>query len=233
MEISTPLRKKYFVVVTHSSASQMELESILSSKRYKSFGTSQAKMFIEGISQPTSPPMRMEFTYPNIEQKNIPLLIKHDTEQILSTLEYEWLAAHSENLLNSFISVVDETRSITQEFISSQANALSTDKDTWQLNTNTNILIRENIEIALTGLEVTLVKRLLDGDERVVSKDELVKSIGREPELYRGLEMCLSRLQDKFKSASNGERLFRAVRNRGYCLIQNVLLDKIPPELME
>ncbi|PGR43667.1 response regulator receiver protein, partial [Bacillus cereus] len=30
-------------------------------------------------------------------------------------------------------------------------------------------------------------------------------------------------LQDKFKNASNGERLFRAVRNRGYCLIQEVV----------
>jgi DNA-binding winged helix-turn-helix (wHTH) protein len=35
--------------------------------------------------------------------------------------------------------------------------------------------------------------------------------------------MCLSRLQDKFKMASKGERLFRAVRNRGYCLIQEVV----------
>jgi hypothetical protein len=41
----------------------------------------------------------------------------------------------------------------------------------------------------------------------VLSVDDLILSIGREPEQYRGLEMCLSRLQDKF-NASNGERLF-------------------------
>ncbi len=47
MEISTTLPRKYFVVVTHSTTSQRELESILSSKRFNSFGTSQAQMFIE------------------------------------------------------------------------------------------------------------------------------------------------------------------------------------------
>jgi len=44
------------------------------------------------------------------------------------------------------------------------------------------------------------------------------------------LEMCLSRLQEKFKRVNDGERLFRAVRNRGYCLTQKI---KKPLELSQ
>ncbi|NMY13774.1 hypothetical protein HBO38_36320 [Pseudomonas veronii] len=59
---------------------------------------------------------------------------------------------------------------------------------------------------------------------------QLIRNIGREPELYRGLEMCLSRLQEKFKRVNDGERLFRSVRNRGYCLTQRI---KNPLELAQ
>ncbi|WP_458238453.1 winged helix-turn-helix domain-containing protein, partial [Pseudomonas sp. P5_A2_2] len=86
--------------------------------------------------------------------------------------------------------------------------------------------IKDDVEIVLTGLEAALLKKMLHHEDRVVSKDDLIRSIGREPEQYRGLEMCLSRLQEKFKKASNGERLFRAVRNRGYCVIQKIVRVK-------
>ena len=95
--------------------------------------------------------------------------------------------------------------------------------ETWHLDNDQGALVKEDVEISLTGLETALVRKMLSHEERVVSRDELILSIGREPEQYRGLEMCLSRLQDKFKNASNGERLFRAVRNRGYCLIQEIV----------
>jgi DNA-binding response OmpR family regulator len=98
--------------------------------------------------------------------------------------------------------------------------------EAWRLSNVNGALIKDDVEIVLTGLEATLVKKMLHHDDRVVSKDDLIRSIGREPEHYRGLEMCLSRLQEKFKTASNGERLFRAVRNRGYCLIQKIIRGK-------
>lgn len=56
METSTTLPRKYFVVVTHSTTSQRELETILSSERFNSFGTSQAQMFVEGVASPSSAP---------------------------------------------------------------------------------------------------------------------------------------------------------------------------------
>ena len=218
MEISTTLPRKYFVVVTHSTTSQRELETILSSERFNSFGTSQAQMFIEGVASPSSAPVLMEFTYPSVSRKNVARSIEHDTQRILATLESEWLAAQSANPFHNVPAIPgeisDAPRKIADDTICSEA---------WQLDNDQSALVKEGIEINLTGLEATLIKKMLHHEERVVSRDDLILSIGREPEQYRGLEMCLSRLQDKFKSASNGERLFRAVRNRGYCLIQEVL----------
>lgn len=214
METSTTLPRKYFVVVTNNSASQRELESILSSERFNSFGTSQAQMFVEGVASPSSTPTLMEFTYPRGTRKSVARSIEHDTQRILATLESEWLAAQSVNSLQN-------TPTLTEDNSSLEGNAPCT--QAWHLDNDQGALVKEGVEISLTGLETALVRKMLHHEERVVSRDDLILSIGREPEQYRGLEMCLSRLQDKFKSASNGERLFRAVRNRGYCLIQEVV----------
>ncbi|WP_434766173.1 winged helix-turn-helix domain-containing protein [Pseudomonas triticicola] len=218
METSTTLPRKYFVVVTHSTTSQRELESILSSERFNSFGTSQAQMFVEGVASPSSAPMVMEFSYPSLSRKNVARSIEHDTQRILATLENEWRAAQTDNPFQSF-----PTRSTERAHISNVSESTEPFSDTWHLDDEQGVLLKDNVAISLTGLETALVRKMLTHEERVVSRDDLIISIGREPEQYRGLEMCLSRLQDKFKSASNGERLFRAVRNRGYCLIQEVV----------
>jgi DNA-binding winged helix-turn-helix (wHTH) protein len=218
METSTTLPRKYFVVVTHSTTSQRELESILSSERFNSFGTSQAQMFVEGVASPSSAPMVMEFSYPSLSRKNVARSIEHDTQRILATLENEWRAAQTDNPFHSF-----PTLSAERAHISNVCESTEPCSDTWHLDDEQGVLLKDNVAISLTGLETALVRKMLSHEERVVSRDDLIISIGREPEQYRGLEMCLSRLQDKFKSASNGERLFRAVRNRGYCLIQEVV----------
>lgn len=216
MEISTTLPRKYFVVVTHSTTCQRELETILSSERFNSFGTSQAQMFIEGVASPSCAPVMMEFTYPSGTRKHVAHTIEHETQTILATLEAEWLAAQS-----GIRPVVSPTPTESSD-ITRENEGIDPYNEAWQLDNHQSVLIKENVEINLTGLEATLVKKMLHHEDRVVSRDDLILSIGREPEQYRGLEMCLSRLQDKFKSASKGERLFRAVRNRGYCLIQEV-----------
>lgn len=218
METSTTLPRKYFVVVTNSTTSQRELESILSSERFNSFGTSQAQMFIEGATSPSSAPMLMEFSYPSGARKNVARTIEHDTQRILATLESEWLAAQS---ANPFHQVPTMSADASHETSANEDGAPCS--ETWHLDNDQGALVKEGVEISLTGLETALVRKMLHHEERVVSRDDLILSIGREPEQYRGLEMCLSRLQDKFKNANNGERLFRAVRNRGYCLIQEIV----------
>ena len=104
-------------------------------------------------------------------------------------------------------------------------------QDFWLLTQHDRTLVKGGLRISLTTIESALIKKMLHHEERVVSKEELIRNIGREPELYRGLEMCLSRLQEKFKRANDGERLFRAVRNRGYCLTQKIKkpLELTPP----
>lgn len=75
--------------------------------------------------------------------------------------------------------------------------------------------------IQLTAIESLLIKTLTQTDDRICSKQELIIGINKDTYSYSGLEMCLSRLQNKFKNVF-GERLFRSVRNRGYCLVQDV-----------
>ncbi|VVO71609.1 hypothetical protein PS862_01366 [Pseudomonas fluorescens] len=95
----------------------------------------------------------------------------------------------------------------------------ATDAKSFRLNHRE--LFNANICISLTTIESLLLKQLVLSDRRVCSKAELIMAIRRDPATYTGLEMCLSRLQDKFTNAY-GERLFRSVRNRGYCLVQDV-----------
>ncbi|UHH32504.1 helix-turn-helix domain-containing protein [Pseudomonas veronii] len=102
--------------------------------------------------------------------------------------------------------------------------------DYWTFTQHDRMLVKGGLRISLTTIESALIKKMLHHEERVVSKEELIRNIGREPELYRGLEMCLSRLQEKFKRVNDGERLFRSVRNRGYCLTQRI---KNPLELAQ
>ncbi|MFP3515244.1 winged helix-turn-helix domain-containing protein [Pseudomonas sp. SIMBA_077] len=92
---------------------------------------------------------------------------------------------------------------------------------TWFFSFAKRELRNSSTRIQLTGIESLLIKTLTLGTERICSKHELISGIGKDPHVYRGLEMCLSRLQNKFRYAFN-ERLFRSVRNRGYCLVQDV-----------
>jgi DNA-binding response OmpR family regulator len=98
----------------------------------------------------------------------------------------------------------------------------------WKLDISNRILFDGANQIHLTNIESMIVRSMLIKEERVISRAELISSIGREPDLYRGLEMSLSRLQIKFKKSAGGGYLFRAVRNRGYCLTQTIHINGEP-----
>lgn len=102
------------------------------------------------------------------------------------------------------------------------------DPQCWKLDINNRILFDGANQIHLTNIENIIVKNMLLKEARVISRAELISSIGREPDLYRGLEMSLSRLQIKFKKSAGGSYLFRAVRNRGYCLTQTIQINGEP-----
>lgn len=96
--------------------------------------------------------------------------------------------------------------------------------ETWWFNTDERTLVKAETTIALTTIESLMLVQLVISECRVLSRDDLIQRIEKDPQRYSGLEMCLSRLQKKFKSAAQGERLVRSVRNRGYCLAQRIKL---------
>lgn len=101
----------------------------------------------------------------------------------------------------------------------------SSSPDTWLFCFEAQYLCNNTACIQLTAIESLLIKTLSQRDERICSKQELIIGINKDTYSYSGLEMCLSRLQNKFKAVF-GERLFRSVRNRGYCLVQDVQASK-------
>ena len=101
----------------------------------------------------------------------------------------------------------------------------SSSPDTWLFGFAAQQLCNNTACIQLTAIESLLIKTLSQRDERICSKQELIMGINEDARTYSGLEMCLSRLQNKFKAVF-GERLFRSVRNRGYCLVQDVQAAK-------
>ena len=101
----------------------------------------------------------------------------------------------------------------------------SSSPDTWLFGFAAQQLCNNTACIQLTAIESLLIKTLSQRDERICSKQELIMGINKDARTYSGLEMCLSRLQNKFKAVF-GERLFRSVRNRGYCLVQDVQVAK-------
>ena len=91
----------------------------------------------------------------------------------------------------------------------------------WFFNFSTREMHNATTRIQLTAIESLLIKTLVFSTNRVCSKIELILGLDKNPHSYSGLEMSLSRLQHKFRYAFD-ERLFRSVRNRGYCLVQDV-----------
>ena len=91
----------------------------------------------------------------------------------------------------------------------------------WLFDFKCRVLLSTTTRVQLTAIESMLIKTLMLNEARICSKQELISGIDKDANSYKGLEMCLSRLQNKFKTAF-GERLFRSVRNRGYCLVQDV-----------
>ena len=95
----------------------------------------------------------------------------------------------------------------------------------WSFNKPECLLISNEITINLASTKYTALDLLANGTERAVSNEEILVRLNKDPDNYKGLRMCLSRLQAKFKKVTKGDNLFRPVRNRGYCLTQVIHPD--------
>jgi DNA-binding response OmpR family regulator len=93
---------------------------------------------------------------------------------------------------------------------------------TWALNKPQRLLFDNLTIIHLTRMECVVLDLLASSKERVVSNEEILTKLNKDPYHYKGLPMLLSRLQAKFKKFTKGESLLRSVRSRGYCLTQTI-----------
>ena len=100
--------------------------------------------------------------------------------------------------------------------------AMALEEAAWTLCTDANTLESQGDEVSLTHFETLILDELVRSREGVVSKEGIIVRLGRDADQYSGLEMCMSRLQRKFKKHFGQQRLFVAVRNRGYRLTQRI-----------
>lgn len=99
------------------------------------------------------------------------------------------------------------------------------DEDYWTFDRRQCSLVNNDVTVILTRTECVIFNLLASSAERVVSKEEILLGMKKNLDQYYGMEMCLSRLQAKFRGYADGVPLFRSVRNRGYCLVQKVRIS--------
>ncbi|WP_237884435.1 winged helix-turn-helix domain-containing protein [Pseudomonas sp. PGPR40] len=218
--MSTP--NNSFLIFTRDQLARQAIESLLAQRSHQSIEIESGKLSSERIR-------KSRFTHILLDQADISLSDvsfirknQKDAEIILITPNAEPSELHhfSHFGVDGFLKkpVADD------EFITavSRVKESQGNPDIWWFNADDRTLVKEDITIPLTGTESLMLTQLILSDRRVVSKNDLIQRIDKDPENYSGLEMCLSRLQKKFKTAAKGERLIRSVRNRGYCLAQRI-----------
>jgi len=214
--------KKHLLIFTRDTIAQQAIKSLLLQSMSFSFEIESAKLSNEQLE-------KNQFTHILLDQADISLSDvwfirknQKNAEIILITPNPEHSETHhfSHFGVNGFLKkpVADE------DFISAldRATTLCESPETWWFSEEERSLAKEGARIHLTNIESLILQQLLFSDRRVLSKSNMIQGINRDPDNYNGFEMCLSRLQRKFSTATHGERLIRSVRNRGYCLAQQI-----------
>lgn len=154
-----------------------------------------------------------------------------DFEQNISTKPKKQTSANIKRTINlqdstSILSLITPSPidRVLTNYVPTSTNShsvYSSPPQIWFFNFNAREIHNTTYRIKLTAIESLLIKTLVLSTNRVCSKIELILGIEKNPHSYSGLEMSLSRLQHKFRNVFE-ERLFRSVRNRGYCLVQDI-----------
>lgn len=90
----------------------------------------------------------------------------------------------------------------------------------WYFCARNRVLISGEKTILLTRTESQIISLLLSSKDCPISNHQIAVGINKCPDSYNGLLMSMSRLKRKFSTSSNGDTLFKSVRNRGYRLTQ-------------
>ncbi|WP_390897259.1 MULTISPECIES: winged helix-turn-helix domain-containing protein [Pseudomonas] len=86
----------------------------------------------------------------------------------------------------------------------------------WTLVKKSKLLTNGEFRVNLSKIELKLIEAIAQEPERKAKTDFLIRQINKQPNTYKGLPMCISRLRNKFKTSTNDERLFVSIRNYGY-----------------
>ncbi len=94
---------------------------------------------------------------------------------------------------------------------------------TWILKNDERMLISSTLSMKLTKMELTILMIFLEGPRKPMSHVAITERIEKNPDTYKGICMCISRLNKKFKKLTRGDRLFISIRNKGFYLTQVIL----------
>ncbi len=98
----------------------------------------------------------------------------------------------------------DELLAILHRIERRQGAVQSADSETWRLNTvSWELKAPNHLEIELTRSEFALLNCFVHKSGQVISRDEIIKGLGFNPEIYdnRRLEVMLRRLRKKIEDA--------------------------------
>ncbi|UTW08931.1 winged helix-turn-helix domain-containing protein [Pseudomonas benzenivorans] len=114
------------------------------------------------------------------------------------------------------------TPDLNTGLVEATQNSATICNEAWTLDYERRVLSRARQEITLTKTEVVILQSFVVREQRALNKSELFACLGKKPDSYTGLNMCIYRLQSKFNRHADGADLFRSIRHRGYCLVQEI-----------
>lgn len=99
----------------------------------------------------------------------------------------------------------------------------------WILSPDEKTLSNYTLSMKLTKIEIRVLIIFVRRPRRAISHCMIIQCMGKNPDTYKGISMCVSRLNRKFKKITDGDRLLICVRNRGFYLTQKILLSEAAP----
>lgn len=97
----------------------------------------------------------------------------------------------------------------------------------WTLKIEERLLENYKFSMVLTKIEVRILVIFLQQPKQAISHYSIAERLGRNPDIYKGVCMCISRLNKRFKKLTGGGRLFVSVRNHGFYLKKTILLFEV------
>lgn len=96
-------------------------------------------------------------------------------------------------------------------------------KCTWLLKKKERSIISSTLSMNLTIMEFKILTVFSQNFRQPMSHYSIAERIKKNPNTYKGIGMCISRLNKKFKKLTRGDRLFISIRNEGFYLKQIVI----------